>query len=63
MKSLQFIGPQFSIWLKKYVIYIYFIDLSAVSVAVGRSQDTVAVSFPGSATFILDKGHFSLGGS
>lgn len=49
--------------LGKKISHTYCIDMSAVSVAVGRSQDTVAVSFPGSATFTLDKGHFSLGGS
>lgn len=38
-------------------------DLSAVSVAMGRSQVTIAVSFPGSAGLSLDAGHLIFGGS
>lgn len=41
----------------------YFSVLSAVSVATGVSQETVAVSFPGSATLTLDIGHLIFGGS
>ena len=41
----------------------YSSDLSAVSLAVGGSQVTLAVSFPGSATLSLDGGHLIFGGS
>lgn len=41
----------------------YSSDLSAVSEAAGGSQVTLAVSFPGSATFSLDGGHLIFGGS
>lgn len=41
----------------------YSSDLSAVSVAAGGSQVTMAVSFPGSATLSLDGGHLIFGGS
>lgn len=41
----------------------YSSDLSAVSFATGGSQVTIAVSFPGSATLSLDRGHLIFGGS
>lgn len=41
----------------------YLRDLSAVSVATGGSQVTIAVSFPGSAALSLDGGHLIFGGS
>lgn len=41
----------------------YLSDLSAVSVAVGGFQVTVAVSFPGSAALSRDGGHLIFGGS